>query len=66
MTLQEFMTANDLDDVTFGALVGKDRSTVSRWRRGETKPSWNEFPLISRVTKGRVTANDFVVPEAAQ
>ena len=66
MTLQEFMEREKLDDAAFGALVGKDRSVVSRWRRGLTRPDWPMLPVIEKATRGDVTAQDFVHLEAAQ
>lgn len=59
MNLDAYMTTAGLTDRRFAELIGVDRATVSRWRRGKIKPSWVQIARIGDVTKGKVTANDF-------
>lgn len=69
MQLADYMAANDLDDAAMGALIGRSRVTVSRYRRKLEVPSSETIPLIVVATGGRVTANDLLgieTPEAAE
>lgn len=64
MKLAEWMTSESVDDEGMADRVGADRSTISRIRRGETRPSW---PLVARIkaaTGGAVSADDFLPDEA--
>ena len=63
--LDAYLLTNGLKDAYFAGLIGRDRTTVSRWRRGLSRPEWKDVQLIVRVTKGEVTPNDFLT-EAAQ
>jgi DNA-binding XRE family transcriptional regulator len=65
MHLAEWMALADLTDGKLAALVGFDRSTISRLRRGETFPSWELAAKIKEVSRGAVKADDFL-PEAAE
>ena len=68
MKLREWMTANDYDDASFAAAVtarlpsGENcsKKTVEKWRYGTRTPRRKALSLISQITSGRVTANDFV------
>lgn len=60
MTLQEFLTLKNLSDPDFGVLIGRDRTTVMRLRRGDTKPDWKTMEAIVSATQGEVTPNDFL------
>jgi transcriptional regulator with XRE-family HTH domain len=60
MTLADYMGKNNLDDDAMASLVGSDRSTISRIRRGKTKPSWDLVDRILDATDRQVTPNDYI------
>lgn len=64
MTLNEYLADKAMSDAEFGALIGRDQSTVSRLRRGKTRPDWATMHVIADKTDGAVTPNDFL-PESA-
>ena len=74
MKLREWMTANNHDDASFAAAVtarlptGENcsKKTVEKWRYGTRTPRRKALSLISQITSGRVTANDFVDLPAAR
>lgn len=59
MTLQDYLTKRRLTDEEFAGKIGVNRSTVSRLRRTNQKPSEETLAAIVRATGGKVTANDF-------
>lgn len=65
MTLDQFLSDQGMTNHAFGALVGRDASSISRLRRGETRPDWETVRLIYDATGGAVTANDFLPPAPA-
>lgn len=60
MTLASYMAAHEMKDADLAALIGVDRSTVSRWRTGVSRPDWPNLEQITRVTNGAVTVFDFM------
>lgn len=65
MKLQNWMTANGHDDVTFADLHGEATPfAVMKWRKGERIPRPAKMQRIAAVTDQQVTANDFFAPEA--
>ena len=60
MTIQEFMTLNGISDPAFAAMIGRDRTTVLRLRRGDTKPDWQTLAAIRDATGGKVMPDDFL------
>jgi DNA-binding transcriptional regulator YdaS (Cro superfamily) len=60
MQLGEYLKLAAIRDDAFAALIGRDRSTVNRIRRGEIKPDWDTVARIQEATGGAVTAMDFV------
>jgi len=65
MKLSVWMKTNGFSDSKLADLVGKDRTTVLRWRTGETRPDWAVLQKLANVTENAVTANDFM-NEAAE
>ena len=68
MTLAEYMEGEGITDAAMGAVIGKSRVTVSRYRRGlEPIPS-ETVKLLVAISYGRMTANDLlgITVEAAQ
>lgn len=60
MKLSDYMQTVKLKDDEIAQLVGRERSTVTRWRLGKTRPDWDAIEALERVTKGAVTARDFM------
>lgn len=54
MTLEQWMKENHHDDATFGDLVGRDRSQISRIRRGKSTPPDDLKILIAEKTAGAI------------
>lgn len=64
MTLTDYLKLRRLKDGEFAALVKRDRTTVSRWRKGETRPDWENLEAIAEATGGLVSPNDFLPIQA--
>ena len=60
MTLSEFMQAHSLDDEALAAKIGRNRVTVSRYRRGLEVPSAPVIVQIVELSEGKVTANELL------
>lgn len=60
MQLSEYMDLKGLRDHDFAPLIEVTRETVSRIRRGCVRPSWGTIQKIKTVTRGAVTADDFM------
>jgi DNA-binding transcriptional regulator YdaS (Cro superfamily) len=60
MTLADYLRLHNKTATEFAAELAVDKSTVSRWLSGESRPRWADVPAIVRVTGGAVTANDFM------
>lgn len=59
MDLAEFMKTEGLSDAALANKVGVDRSNVTRWRRGDTKPGFDALVALEKLSAGKVTARDF-------
>jgi len=69
MKLSAYLELTKTTDEEFGRRIQRDRSTVSRLRRGLIRPDWKTVERIHVETDGAVTVNDFVsapTTEAAQ
>lgn len=66
--LDSYLTDNKIKEADFAPLIGRDRSMVSKLRRGVVRPSIDLADLIERVTDGAVTMKSWVEPavEAAE
>lgn len=62
MHLSDFMTARTLSDETVAEAVGRNRVSVSRWRRRLVRPDWDAIEAIRSFTDGEVTADDWSGP----
>lgn len=58
MTLDEYLSRENLTDAAFAARLGRSRVTVGRWRIGARMPSTEDVAEIQAATGGDVTAND--------
>lgn len=70
MKLSQWMAEAGHDDEAVAKLVGIDRATISRIRRGLNRPSWDLAAKLKLVSDGAVTADDHLptdttLPEAA-
>jgi transcriptional regulator with XRE-family HTH domain len=59
MKLSDYLAANGIGDADFADRIGVNRSTVSRLRRTNQKPTGETLEAIFRATDGAVSANDF-------
>jgi transcriptional regulator with XRE-family HTH domain len=66
MTLSEFLTSQNMTDAQFASLVDRDRSTVTRWRNGATRPDWKAIDAIATATGGKVSVLDFFPTQKGQ
>lgn len=62
MHLSEFMAERSLSDEDVAAAVGRNRATVSRWRRRLMRPDWEAIENIKAFTDGVVGADDWTGP----
>ena len=60
MKLSDYLSERSISDGEFAEKIGVDRSSVSRLRRGVTRPNWPTIERIISETSGAVTANDFL------
>ena len=60
MKLREWLDKSGMDDAEFAEKIGKSPSFVSYLASGSKRPSLDTIDEIARVTKGEVTANDFM------
>lgn len=58
MKLADWMAAHGLNDEKVAASAEVDRATISRVRRGVTKPSWDLAARLKAISGGAVTADD--------
>lgn len=66
MKLETYLRKKNLKDAQFGELIGVSQSQVSRLKSGVSYPSWKTVEAIERATNGKVTARDFVKPQAEE
>lgn len=64
-TLADWMRRNGVRDNEIAQVVGRDRSIVSRIRRGELVPTLSVAVAIERLTGGEVPANSWIKSDAA-
>jgi transcriptional regulator with XRE-family HTH domain len=64
-TLAQWMRANDLGDAQVAEMVGFDRSTISRVRRGDVLPSWELAAALYKVSHYAVSPVTFL-PKTAR
>lgn len=65
MKLSAYMELTKITDAKLAEKVGRERSTVTRWRRGNTRPDWEAMIALEKVTDGAVTYRDFARENAA-
>jgi transcriptional regulator with XRE-family HTH domain len=62
MHLSDFMSERGLSDEAVADAVGRNRVSVSRWRRRLVRPDWEAIEAIKAFTDGSVTADDWTGP----
>lgn len=65
MKLSDYMKMKGMTDAEMGAKIGKERSLVSRYRRGEALPALETIAEIESVTDRAVSFRDFLPEESA-
>lgn len=60
MKLDEYMELHSLTDAAFAAMVGKDRTMIGRYRRGDVIPPADVIHEIQVLTKYAVQFNDWI------
>ena len=68
MNLAGYMESEGITDAGMGALIGKSRVTVSRYRRGLEPIPGDVVKQLVEISRGRMTANALlgIETEAAQ
>lgn len=62
MKLQEYMKLKKMSDEDMAALIGKDRTLVSKYRRGKVSPPIEVIAVIEAKTDRAVSFQDFLAP----
>ncbi len=65
MKLEQFMQMAGLNDEQMAEKIGKDRTLVSRYRRGEVIPPLEIIARIEDATSNAVTFRDFLQDRGA-
>jgi predicted transcriptional regulator len=60
MKLDQWLASKEKSTDAFAAELEVSRETVRRYLSGERKPEWDVMHRIVALTKGAVTANDFL------
>lgn len=60
MTLDEYMRARRVTDAALAKTISKDRTLVSRYRRGLVMPPATVIAAIEVATKGAVKLRDWI------
>jgi transcriptional regulator with XRE-family HTH domain len=66
MHLSDFMASRGLTDEVVAEAIGRSRVSVSRYRRRLVRPDWEAIEAIKVFTSGRVLADDWAAPLAAE
>jgi DNA-binding XRE family transcriptional regulator len=59
MKLEQYLQLTQQSDEAFGKLIGLEKSTIWRIRKGKVFPSWATMLRIKAATHGAVEPNDF-------
>ena len=63
MKLADYMSLKGMDDAELAEILGKDSTSVFRYRRGTVTPPLDVIALIERVTDNAVSFRDFLTGE---
>lgn len=64
--LADFMTKAKLTDAVLARQVGRDRTTITKLRRGQALPSLDLALKISSLSKGAVPPTAYPTPKKAK
>lgn len=64
--LSDYMAWRGLSDDDVAKAINRSRATVSRIRRRKVRPDWRTIEDLKSFSQGAITADDFIVLEAAQ
>lgn len=59
MTLEQYITENELTHEAFGKLVGAPQATINRYVRGKRFPTRDMIRRIEDATAGKVSVADW-------
>ena len=62
--LDACMREEDFNDKQRAALVGRGRSTITKLRRGQARPSWELANEIAKISKGKVPPDAYPFVDA--
>ena len=62
MKLQEYMELKNLTDEQMAEIIGKERTLVSKYRRGKVSPPLEVIAVIEAKTDRAVSYQDFLAP----
>lgn len=63
MRLENYLEKMKLTQEQFAQTIGVKQNAVSQWISGDRSPRPNSMRRIYEVTKGKVTANDFIATQ---
>lgn len=66
MKLANFLESKGISQAKFADLIGVEQAAISRYITGTRMPRKEHLARIRTVTGGAVTADDFVLAEAAE
>lgn len=66
MTLDQYLAETKMTEKAFAQLVGLSQPHINRLRKGKGWPQREALERIRLHTGGKVTADDFLAPEASQ
>lgn len=59
MTLDQYLTQNNISEEVFGDQIGRTQQAVNNYRKGRKPRDDETMRAIVMATNGQVTANDF-------
>lgn len=65
-TLPEWMKAEGLSDSEVADMIGRHRTSISRFRRGETRPDYDTMILFQGISKGAVALESWARIKSAE
>lgn len=61
MTLNEWLRKHGLRKADLARQLGVTRGTITKWCKGDSDPTTENWREIARLTKGEVTPNDHIL-----
>lgn len=58
--LATYLERQGIDDAAFAERIGKDRTTINRWKKGRKKPTLDDAAKIEAETQGEVPMSSWV------